>query len=106
MAKEIDMTQSAMEAAAPVIHVAPSPHLVNTSLTTRRMMLDVLIGLAPVVAMAVYVFQLYAVRQLAVCVISCLAAEALFTRMRDKSLTLDDFSAAVTGVILALSLPG
>ncbi len=70
------------------------------------MMRDVLIGLAPLVGMALYVFQMYAVKQLAICVVSCLAAETLFTKMRSRKASLDDYSAAVTGVILALSLPG
>ncbi len=103
MAKQIQSTESAE---APVIHVAPSPHLSNTAQTTRTMMRDVLIGLAPVTGMAVYVFGKYALTQLAICVISCLAAEWVFTGMRGRKATLCDFSAAVTGVILALSLPG
>jgi electron transport complex protein RnfD len=69
-------------------------------------MLDVVIGLLPVVAMALYVFRLYAVKQLAICVIGCLAAEALFTRMRGRAIPISDCSALVTGIILALSLPG
>jgi electron transport complex protein RnfD len=105
MAKDKQQTESVAKE-APVIHVAPSPHLSNTAQTTRTMMRDVLIGLAPVAGVAVYVFQMYAVIQLAICVISCLAAEALFTKMRGRDLTLCDYSAAVTGVILALSLPG
>ena len=32
--------------------VAPGPHVSSTTLTTRRMMLDVLIGLVPVMAVA------------------------------------------------------
>ena len=40
-----------------------------------------------------------------ICVAACLAAEAVFTRMRARPLRLNDLSAAVTGVILALSLP-
>jgi electron transport complex protein RnfD len=106
MAKDKEQALAATEEAAPVIHVAPSPHLSSTSTSTRQMMLDVLIGLAPVVGMAIYVFQMYAVRQLAICVSTCLLAEAVFTRMRGRTSTLWDFSAAVTGVILALSLPG
>ncbi len=106
MAEKTKQSESAPEKAAPVLHVAPSPHLSSTDLTTRRMMIDVLIALAPVVAMALYVFQMYAVKQLLVCVVSCLAAEALFTRMRGGDLTLTDYSVSVTGVILALSLPG
>lgn len=91
---------------APVIHVSPSPHLSNVQLTTQRIMLDVVVGLLPVIAMALFVFRLYAVKQLAICILACLAAEALFTRMRGRTLTLIDGSALVTGIILALSLPG
>jgi len=91
---------------AAVIHVAPSPHLSGTSLTTRKMMRDVLLGLAPAVFMALFVFRWYAVKQLVICVVGCLAAETLFVKMRNKTPTLHDLSAAVTGVILALSLPG
>lgn len=106
MTENSQTTTSEPSAAAPVIHVSPSPHLSNQALTTQRIMLDVVIGLLPVVLMALYVFRLYAVKQLAICVISCLAAEALFTKMRGRSLPLKDCSALVTGIILALSLPG
>ena len=94
------------ETAAPVIHVSPSPHLADQALTTQRIMLDVVIGLIPVALMALSVFRLYAVKQLAICIVSCLAAEALFARMRGRALPLKDCSALVTGIILALSLPG
>jgi electron transport complex protein RnfD len=87
------------------MEVAPSPHLTLTSLTTRRMMIDVIIGLAPAVAMAVFIFRWYAVVQVGLCVLSCLAAESLFSWMRFRRLAIGDFSAAVTGVILGLSLP-
>lgn len=70
------------------------------------MMTDVIIGLLPLVIAAVYLFRFYAVKQLMICIISCLGAEYLFVRMRARSSTLKDFSAVVTGIILALSLPG
>lgn len=89
----------------PRIEVGHSPHLYNGSFTSRRMMLDVLIALLPVVLMAVYIFQIYALFQLGICLGTCLAAEAVFTRMRGRSLPLLDGSAAVTGIILGLSLP-
>ena len=94
------------EPAAPVIHVSPSPHLVQTASSTRRMMVDVLIALAPVVAMSVFIFRGYALFQLAVCIGGCLLAELLFVRMRGRQTTLGDCSALVTGIILAMSLPG
>ena len=94
--------------AGPVIHVAPSPHSYSTSLTTRRMMLDVLIATAPLVVWAIIQFKLGAVLQLAVCVASCVLFEIGFTAMRGRCgvKAVKDLSAIVTGVILALSLPG
>ncbi len=94
------------EDVAPVIYVSPSPHLVQTATSTRRMMVDVLIALAPVVAMSLFVFKGYALFQLAVCLAGSLAAELIFVKMRGKPSTLKDCSAIVTGVILAMSLPG
>lgn len=91
--------------ASPQLHVAPGPHLSSPSVTTRRMMWDVLIGLAPVVVMAVVVFRWYAVLQISICVAGCLAAELLFSFWRGRSASLSDLSATVTGVILGLSLP-
>jgi len=88
-----------------VTHVAPSPHLSDQAITTKGMMRDVVIGLIPVVAMSIYLFRWYAVLQIGLCVIACMGFEALFTRMRGKRITLNDWSAAVTGVILGLSLP-
>jgi len=106
MTESVNAMATETKSAAPVIHVSPSPHLSNQALTTQRIMLDVVIGLLPLILTALYVFRLYAVKQLAICVLSCLAAEALFTRMRGRALPLMDCSALVTGIILALSLPG
>ncbi|WP_372678094.1 RnfABCDGE type electron transport complex subunit D [Desulfosarcina sp.] len=100
--KPIDDT----EPAAPIIQVSPSPHLVQSASSTRRMMIDVLIGLVPVVVMSLFVFRGYALFQLAVCLGACLLAELLFVKMRGRPSTLKDGSAIVTGVILAMSLPG
>ena len=97
--------KKAAPAPGPVFQVVASPHLASAAETTRRMMIDVLIGLAPVLAMAVYLFRWYAVVQTGICVLSCLAAEAIFTACRKQSPSLGDYSAAVTGLILALSLP-
>jgi electron transport complex protein RnfD len=95
-----------VDATVPVIHVSPSPHLVQSAASTRRMMVDVLIALGPVVAMSVFVFRGYALFQLAVCLGGCLLAELLCVKMRGRPATLKDGSAMVTGIILAMSLPG
>ena len=91
---------------APSIHVAPSPHVFNAGMTTRTMMRDVLIALLPVVVAALYLFRWGALKQLLICTIACLAAEALFTRMRRRTLKLKDLSATVTGGDPGLVPPG
>ncbi len=104
--KEITKPEKTDDKLTPVFQVTVSPHLSNASFTTQRMMIDVLIALLPVVGMSIYVFKMYAIKQLLICLLSCLAAEAVFEKMRGKSLTLTDCSAAITGIILGLSLPG
>ena len=74
-------------------------------MSTRSVMVDVIIGLTPAVVAAAYYFRLHAVILIATCVISCVATEWLCNVIRKRSNSLDDFSAVVTGVILALALP-
>ncbi len=90
----------------PAINVAPAPHVTSASLTTRKMMRDVLIALTPVLLVALYVFRGYLLFQLSICIAGCVAAEIVFTGMRGRRAQVGDLSAVVTGVILALSLPG
>ncbi|MHC4169380.1 MAG: RnfABCDGE type electron transport complex subunit D, partial [Planctomycetota bacterium] len=68
-------------------------------------MLDVIIGLAPAMLAAGYYFHMRAVVLIAACVASCAATEWVCNLIRKKSNSLDDLSAVVTGIILALSLP-
>ena len=88
------------------LDVAPGPHVTGGGLTTRRMMIDVLLGLAPVVIMALVKFQHYAAVQLGICVATAVGTEIVLNLLRRRPATVGDFSAAVTGIILALSLPG
>ncbi len=97
-----EMTSEKIE---PALNVAPSPHVHTSGMTSFTMMRDVLIGLSPMVLVAVMNFHWLAVKQLLICIVSCMAAEALFTAMRSRRATLGDLSAVVTGAILALSLP-
>ena len=89
----------------PEVHVAPSPHIYNLGMSTYTMMRDVLLALVPLIFAAIFYFHWLAVKQLMICLVASLAAESLFTRMRGRQTSIGDLSAAVTGVILALSLP-
>lgn len=91
--------------AAPATHIASSPHIGDTSKSTRWMMLDVLIALVPLMVVAICVFGINALRVTVLCVVACLATEAAFTAARRKPFSLRDCSVIVTGVILAMSLP-
>jgi electron transport complex protein RnfD len=86
------------------IRVSPAPHI-SGRFSTRSVMVDVIIGLAPAMAAAGYYFRMHAPILIAACVISCVATEWLCNLIRKKPNSLDDFSAVVTGLILALSLP-
>ena len=84
--------------------LSSSPH-VHGGESTSRIMRDVVLSLLPASAAAVYFFGLPALWVLAICVVGCLACEALCQRLRGQPLSLADNSALVTGILLALNLP-
>jgi len=86
------------------IRVSCSPHI-SERLSTRSVMIDVIIGLGPAMAAAGYYFRIHALILICTCVISSAATEWFCNLIRKKPSSLDDFSAVVTGIILALSLP-
>jgi len=90
---------------SPDLQVAPSPHIGDPALSTRRMMVDVLLALSPALALSIWWFRWYAVAVVGLSVLSCVATEALLTRLRGRSQSLGDGSAVVTGIILGLSMP-
>lgn len=87
------------------LEATSGPHLIESGVSTRRIMLDVLIGLVPVALAALWYFRLAAVLQIAVCLAVALATEWAVCRMRGRSSTLGDGSVAITALILAFSLP-
>lgn len=81
-----------------------SPQLRQPS-TTRAMMVDVMVALAPALGMAVFFFGLRALALTAVSVGSCVLFEALYRLLTKQRQSVGDLSACVTGLLLALSLP-
>lgn len=87
--------------------VSCAPHI-SERLSTRSVMIDVIIALVPAIVAAGYYYRLYALVLIPTCVISAVAAEWICNLIRKKPNPLEsigDFSAVVTGLILALSLP-
>lgn len=86
------------------ITVSFAPHI-SKPLSTRRVMIDVAIALVPAAAAAGYYFRIHALLLIGVCVAWCAATEWVCNAIRKKPNSLGDFSAVVTGIILALSVP-
>ena len=86
------------------ITVSPAPHI-SHKLSTQRVMGDVIIGLLPAMAAAIWFFRLQAVLVILTCVTACMASEWMCNVLRKKENSLWDLSAVVTGLILAFSLP-
>ena len=85
--------------------VSSAPHIRSND-NTRKIMLDVLIALAPALIAAVWFFGIRALALTVVSAAVCVAAEALLCLVLRKPVTtVLDLSAVVTGVLLAFSLP-
>ncbi len=85
-------------------NVSMSPH-VRAQSTTKSIMRDVVIALLPILAFGVYQFGLSALKVIAISVVSCVVFELLFELISKKPITVFDYSAVVTGLILAINLP-
>ena len=82
-----------------MLKVSSSPH-VRAKDTTDRIMLYVIIALLPTSLFGVYNFGIRALILIIVTILSCMASEWVF-----EKITINDYSAVVTGLLLALNLP-
>jgi len=87
-----------------VLDVAYQPQ-VRANTDTRRLMLDVLIGLLPAAAVGVWRFGLNALVLMIVSVASAVFFEWGYRKLMKKDCRIGDLSAAVTGLLLALVMP-
>ena len=85
-------------------HVSSSPH-VRSKDTTERIMLYVIIALLPTTLFGIYNFGYRALILILVTIASCVASEWIFNKIVHKNQTINDLSAVVTGLLLALNLP-
>lgn len=85
-------------------HVSSSPH-VRANDTTSRIMLYVIIALLPTSVAGIINFGFRALALIVVTIISCVLAEWVYDKIVHKKNTIDDLSAVVTGLLLALNLP-
>ena len=87
-----------------LMKVSSNPH-VRSRVTTSNIMLAVVIALLPAAGFGIYNFGLDALILIFITVASCVLTELIYEKAMKKKVTIGDFSAVVTGLLLALNLP-
>ncbi len=85
-------------------NISSSPHI-RSKVTTGSIMLYVIIALLPATIFGVYTFGLSALLVVLITTASAVATEYLYQKLMKKQVSIGDFSAALTGLLLALNLP-
>jgi len=84
--------------------VSSTPHIREKN-SIDDIMLDVVLALMPAAFAGVFFFGARALMVIFLSVISCVGFEALYQKIAHKKVTVNDFSAVVTGMLLAFVLP-
>ena len=87
-----------------LFQVSSSPH-VRSKVSTDKIMLLVVVALMPSTLFGIYNFGIRAALLIVVTILSCVVSEFIFDLIVHKENTIKDFSAVVTGLLLALNLP-
>lgn len=87
-----------------MMNVSSNPHI-RSKVSTNKIMLMVIIALIPTTVFGVMNFGLYALLLIGISIATCVLTEILFELITRKKITANDFSAVVTGLLLALCLP-
>ncbi len=84
--------------------VSASPHLV-TAMDTQKTMLMVILALIPSLVVSTFVFGVSSLILTAVCVAASMFFEWAWNKLLKKRQTVMDFSAALTGLLIAYNVP-
>ena len=87
-----------------LLNVSASPH-VRDKVSTKTIMRDVAIAMLPTSIYGVVNFGINALLLIVTCVATCVLSEYIWQKAMKKPITVNDYSAVVTGMILALNLP-
>ena len=85
-------------------NISSSPHI-RSKVTTSNIMMLVTIALLPTTIFGVYNFGLSALGVVLITTGTAVLTEYLYQKLMHKKVTIQDFSAVVTGLLLALNLP-
>ena len=86
------------------LHISSTPHIHQKGSSTHNIMRDVVIAMLPAAIAGVIIFGIQALWIILTCVASAVLSEVIFNLIARKKQTVGDFSAVVTGLLLALNL--
>lgn len=84
--------------------VTSSPHLRDKA-TSQRIMQEVCLALAPAGIAGIILYGFNAALLIAICVATCVLSEFVWQKATRQTVTISDWSAVVTGLLLAYNLP-
>lgn len=86
--------------------VSSTPH-VRSNDSVQKIMLDVIIALAPacIAGIILHNNSLNAALAVAISIVACVLFEGAFQKLTKQTVTISDLSAVVTGLLLAMNLP-
>lgn len=87
------------------LNLSSSPHIRSND-KTSTIMRDVVLALTPATLYGMYIFGMNAVMVVAISIITAVLTEAGIQKLRNKKITITDWSAVVTGLLLAMNMPG
>ena len=85
-------------------HVSANPH-VRDKVTTQNLMFYVILALLPTTIFGFVNFGLSAVINVVITTATCVIAEYAWQKLMHKKITINDMSAALTGLLLGINLP-
>lgn len=84
--------------------VSSSPHI-RTKEDTSYIMKQVILALMPATLAGLYYFRVQGLITILACVIGAVCSEWIYCKITKKKSTINDFSAVVTGLLLAFNVP-
>jgi len=87
-----------------LLNVSTNPHAVSKE-TTSNLMLDVILALIPATVWGIYQFGIYAGILVLTSIAACVVAEYIWQKAMKKPVTVGDYSAILTGLLLGMNLP-
>lgn len=87
-----------------MLNVSSNPHI-RSKISTDKIMLVVILCLCPALIFGWIHFGLWSFVLTLICVATCVISECIFDLIVKKRISIGDFSAVVTGILLSMNLP-